>query len=529
MRKLGAGALCIAMLLSSGVSYANEILRQRIEGWSAGYPTQVGERPIANAERLQVFYEENQYEPVWLDRNRPNSSAESLLKAIQDVEKEGLLPNDYHYLYLTSGFSSEPQLAPAEYDILLSDAFLLLAQHLLAGKVNPEALTPEWKVKKQVLDASGLLARIKTGEDASHVLTSLRTKQPRYTRSKAALARLREHANWSWEPLALTPALKPGASDPRIPAVRERLVFWGDLAEQNESTVFDNVLVTAVKEFQVRHGLDADGIIGAETLKALNVTIPQRITEIIVNLERWRWLEEDFGDRFLVVNIAAFDLRIYENDKKVFQRPVIVGRNYRKTPVFSDVIRHIVFNPTWTVPHKLAVHDKLPEIKNDVTYLSRMGFTLYNMGTSDAVDPSTIDWSSFSGKRFPFRMVQGPGPLNALGQVKFMFPNPYDVYLHDTPSRELFKKSERAFSSGCIRVSDPLELAQVLLNSKNWNANKIASVIDSGKTTTVFLEKPMPVHIEYWTAWVDSEERLHFRKDLYGRDAPLWRALTQNL
>lgn len=523
------GVLCTIGLFFSDVSYADEVLRQRIEGWSAGYPALVGERPIANAERLQAFYGENRYEPLWLANQRPQASAKLLIEIIQHIEVEGLLPEDYHSRYLQPEFASQPQLALSEYDILLTDAFLSLAQHLLAGKVNPETLTPEWRVKKRTLDASALLARVKSGEDISQILESVRTKRPRYVRSRAALARLRGHAEESWQPLTLTPLIKPGATDARIPAIRERLVFWGDLVEQKDSSAFDDELVRAVKAFQARHGLETDGVIGHETLTALNVTIAQRIRDITVNLERWRWLEEDFGSRFMVVNIAAFDLRIYENDKKVFQQPVIVGKNYRKTPVFSDLIRHVVFNPTWTVPHKLAVQDKLPDIKKDPTYLSRMGFTLYKIGTSDPVDPQSVDWESLKGKRFPFRMVQGPGPLNALGQVKFMFPNPYDVYLHDTPSRDLFKKSERAFSSGCIRVSEPLELAQVLLHSKGWNAKRIASVIDSGKTTTVFLDKPMPVHIEYWTAWVDSEDKLHFRKDIYGRDGPLWQALTQTL
>lgn len=526
--KLAVKMSCVALLFLSVSSHSNDVLRQRIEGWNAGYPAQIGERAIANREHLQGFYEVNRYEPLWLVDHRPNRSAMALLKTIQNIDAEGLIPADYHSRYLTPGFFAQPELASAEYDILLTDAFLSIARHLLTGKVDPEALTPEWKVKKRPLDAAALLARVKT-EDISEILASLRSRQPRYTRSKEALARLREHKEIAWQPLNLAPAIKPGAVDTRIPAIRERLRFWGDLSEENASAVFDDVLVAAVKAFQTRHGLESDGIVGSETLKALNITVAQRIKDIAVNLERWRWLIQDFGDRFLLVNIAAFDLRVYDSGEKVFQRPVIVGRNYRKTPVFSDVIRHIVFNPTWTVPHKLAVQDKLPEIKRDVNYLSRQGFTLYQMGTSDVINPLSVDWSSLKGNRFPFRLVQGPGPLNALGQVKFMFPNPYDVYLHDTPSRELFNKSERAFSSGCIRVSDPLELAQLLLTSSNWSAKKIASVLDSGKTTTVFLDKPMPVHIEYWTAWVDKDKKLHFRKDIYGRDAPLWQALTTNL
>lgn len=530
MRNSIRNLLCCLLLVAASVCSADEQLRQRIEGWTAGYPAVVNDRPIANVESIAAFYVEHRYQPLWLKDRKLTDAGRALLEAIHSSRAEGLQPADYHSQYLHAGFAQKPQLALAEYDILMTDAFITLAQHLTSGKVNPEALTTEWKSNRRSLNVAALLERVRAEQEVQQILHSLRHNPPRYARSKAALERLRNSVNQDWNALKLTPTIKPGASDSRVPAIRERLMFWGDLAEQGSGEIYDPALVPAVKQFQERHGLETDGVIGAETLRALNVTVEQRVRDLTVNLERWRWLKEDIGRRFAVVNIAAFDLRIYEDDKKIFQRPVIVGKDYRKTPVFSDLIRHIVFNPTWTVPHKLAVQDKLPEIQADPSYLERMGFTLYHIGTSSVADPSAIDWSSLSRRNFPFRLVQGPGPLNALGQVKFMFPNPYDVYLHDTPSRELFLKSERAFSSGCIRLSDPLALAQLLLNNKKgWDAQKIAAVIESGKTTTVYLDNPMPVHIEYWTAWVDSEDKLHFRKDIYGRDGPLWQALIQPL
>jgi len=243
-------------------------------------------------------------------------------------------------------------------------------------------------------------------------------------------------------------------------------------------------------------------------------------------MERWRWLDENMGNRFLIVNIANYDLRIFQDNEVVFQKPVIVGRNYRKTPVFSDKIRYLVLNPTWTVPQKLAIEDKLPEIKKNPEYLSKLGFTLYQLGTTNVVDPASVDWKSLK-KSFPYRMVQSPGPQNALGQVKFMFPNAYDVYLHDTPARELFSKTERAFSSGCIRVSDPIELVEFLLKDQGWSRERIDEVLASKLTQTVNLSSPMPVHLEYWTAWVDKIGKLHFRNDIYERNPDLWRALNQ--
>ena len=228
-------------------------------------------------------------------------------------------------------------------------------------------------------------------------------------------------------------------------------------------------------------------------------------------------------------HIAAFELKIIDNNETVFVKPVVVGRNYRKTPVFSNKIRYLVLNPTWTVPYKLAVQDKLPDIQKDPGYLNRLGIRVFRGDSAVAIDPYTIHWNEITTRNFPFRLVQGPGPQNALGQVKFMFPNPHDVYLHDTPSRELFKKAERAFSSGCIRVSDPLELAEFLLRDQGWDKERIAASIAKGVTETVSLKTPLPIHIEYWTAWVDRQGVLNFRNDIYERDQPLWQALNKPL
>jgi murein L,D-transpeptidase YcbB/YkuD len=216
---------------------------------------------------------------------------------------------------------------------------------------------------------------------------------------------------------------------------------------------------------------------------------------------------------------------VIDNNETVMRKPVIVGRHYRRTPVFSDRIRYLVLNPTWTVPHKLAVKDKLPDIKADPSYLQRLGFTVFDQ-QQQVVDPAQVDWGTLNQRNFNYRLVQAPGPQNALGQVKFMFPNSYDVYLHDTPSRELFSKSDRALSSGCVRVAEPLDLAELLLQDNGMSRAQIEGILTKGELTTVFLKNPVPVHIEYWTAWIDSSGQVNFRSDIYERDPPLAAALA---
>ena len=509
----------------------SELIREAVESLQTAPFIQ--EEPVRNSDAIRQFYKANQYKSIWFERNQLTENAHALLEAIAYASNEGLLPIDYHSRFLNEKSMFEEDFSPAQYDLLFTDALLTYGQHLLLGKVNPETLSAEWRANKRNFDAISVLQRVVSGESVAFILKSLEPTQSRYDRLKTTLSQLRAQEEMRWSILSLQPAIKPGMADPRLQDIAHRLSFWGDLnqAALNEDKVvlYEQDIVEAVKRFQARHGLEVDGVIGAATLRALNVSVSQRIKEITVNLERWRWLDKEFGNRFLVVNIAAFDLRIYDNNQVVLQKPVIVGKSYRKTPVFSDAIRQIVFNPTWTVPRKLVLQDKLPEIKKDRSYLDRMGFTLFELNSSQPVAAETVDWAALSSRSFPYRMVQAPGPLNALGQVKFMFPNDYDVYLHDTPSRELFGKSERAFSSGCIRVFEPLTLAAFLLQNQSWDMDKINDVISTGKTTSVTLKQPMPVHIEYWTAWVDRTGKLNFRNDIYQRDEPLFSALMQPL
>ena len=290
-------------------------------------------------------------------------------------------------------------------------------------------------------------------------------------------------------------------------------------------------LVEGVKRFQARHGLEPDGNVGRATIETMNVPVDRRIEQIKANLERWRWLPRDFGERYILVNIASFSLDVIEDGHPVLSMPVIVGRDYRETPVFGADMTYLVLNPTWTVPPKLAVEDILRQILEEPEYLAKKedpGLFRLDGKSAMEVDPATIDWASLTAAHFPYMLRQDPSPCNSLGRIAFMLPNEYAVYLHDTPEKWLFERSERSFSSGCIRLADPMALAEYLLaGEKGWDRREILSEIEKGERRIVRLSRPIPVFLVYLTAWVDDRGIIHFQRDIYGRDAALIRALAE--
>ena len=305
-----------------------------------------------------------------------------------------------------------------------------------------------------------------------------------------------------------------------------------DITESTDPELFDTAVDAAVRRFQARHGLDADGVVGEKTLAALNVSAFYRLQQIYLNLERWRWLPQSLGERYVLVNLPAFGLQVVEGEQALLEMKVAVGRRYRRTPVFSDTIRYLVFNPFWEIPTSIAVNDKLPEIRKDPSYLAKQGIrVLVGWGTEQReVDPATVDWDSLGKGRFSYRLRQDPGPLNALGRVKFMFPNGFNVYLHDTPTRQTFTRAERDVSSGCIRLEKPLELAGLLLGGNaGWQPAAIEEILRDYQERTVRLDTPWPVHLLHWTVWVDSDGVPQFRSDLYDRDQRLLQALGRSL
>ncbi len=315
-------------------------------------------------------------------------------------------------------------------------------------------------------------------------------------------------------------------TDARVPKLAERLAITGDIDAKTASTAttsYSGAVVDGVKHFQDRHGLAVDGALGPGTLAALNVPVEMRIEQIRANLERARWVFYDPESEFLVVNIAGFKVYLVRRGEVVWRSRVQVGKPYRRTPIFASTLTYVVFNPTWTVPPTILRQDYLPQLRRDPQYLAARNIDVLDRA-GKPVEQSSIDWSS--ARSLQYQLVQRPGPTNALGRVKFMFPNEYFVYLHDTPSRDLFDKESRAFSSGCIRVENPLELADVVLGDK-WPRERIDALIAAGRTQTVILDKPIAVKLLYWTAEVDAAGRVSFFPDVYFRDAALITALAQ--
>lgn len=495
-----------------------------------------GER-IHAGQALPEYYERVVYRPAWVAPTGPLPRAERLVEAIRRVDREGLSPDDYH-LRAVEPLLKQTSVGPeagalTDLELLLSDAFLVLAAHFVSGRVDPVTLDPEWIAVGSDIDLLAALSRAANGSTPERELEALLPAHPGYRSLRQSLDRYRAlAAAGSWPIVEEGPVIRPGTSDPRIAAIRRRLAATDPSADASGAqTLYDAALEVAVKGFQTRHGLAPDGVIGSKTLAALNVPVEERVRQIELNLERWRWLPRDLGRRYVVVNIAGFDLEAVEDGATSLEMRVAVGRFYRRTPVFSDTIRYLVFNPYWEVPPRLAVQDKLPEIRQDPSYLERQGFlVLEGWGENERrVDPGEVDWSGLGDGNFPYRLRQTPGPLNALGRVKFMFPNRFNVYLHDTPNREIFVSPERDVSSGCIRVEKPLELAEWLLaGSGRWDRGAIDRVVATGGETTVPLERPTPVHMLYWTAWTDGHGVVQFRRDLYDRDTSLGEALRRH-
>jgi murein L,D-transpeptidase YcbB/YkuD len=485
----------------------------------------VGEAHIAAVRVIAAFYERREFRRAWTSvRN-----IEELVGQIQDIYSEGLDPEDYHFTQIelmrqrVSRARDNPELR-AGLDILLTESLVRLAYHLNFGKVDPHDLDPNWNLARDLRgrDPVAVLEEAINSESLAEFIGDAIPRLELYRNLTGALAVYRMVADTGgWPAVPGGAVLKPGAKNPRVATLRLRLSRSGDLTDRiaDDPEVFDEKLEEAVIRFQRRHGLDADGVVGKTTLAALNVTARERVDQIRVNLERARWVMRDLpGGEFLVTNIAGFSAFLYRNEDLAWQARAQVGKPYRKSPVFKAQLEYLVFNPTWTVPPTILKNDVLPAIQRDVGYLKSKNMVVLDR-SGKKVDPGSIDWASYKGRGFPYVIRQQPGPNNALGRVKFIFPNEHFVFLHDTPSRGLFDRAKRTFSSGCIRVDKPLELAELVLDDpESWNQETIQAVLDSKKTKTVHLREPMPVLLLYWTAFVDDDGVVNLLNDVYGRD-----------
>ncbi len=520
-----------------------ERIRTRIEGADIAAELRAGDEPVYTSEALLGFYVRRLYRPAWIDEHGLARPAGDLVDALCLADLEGLRPEDYHLAAIETlvaavrtDVRSRKGIVPdrwAEIDLLLTNAFLLYGSHLLAGRVNPESIDTEWVANRRGADFAAVLeAALATG-DVAGTLAALAPPQRGFRRLREALVRQRAvAARGGWPAIPKGPTLRGGDHSPQVAALRDRLRLGGDLAagEWEDAELFDEALEKAVKRFQQRHGLTADGAAGAATRAELNVSADRRVDQLELNLERWRWLPQDLGRRHILVNIPAFELEVLEEDAAVLAMRVVVGvpDSGQHTPVFSDTMRYLVLNPYWQVPDDIARKDLLANVQRDSTYLTQQKIRVFKGWGPEAkeVDPATVEWSAITADDFPYRLRQDPGPINSLGRIKFMFPNKFNVYLHDTPSRPLFGRTRRDFSHGCIRIQKPIELALYLLRKDSrWNREALLGALDEVVDRTVPLPEPIPIHLLYWTAWADENGTIEFRRDIYGRDAPLLEAM----
>ncbi len=492
---------------------------------------------------LPRFYFSRVYQPVWVNTTGPLPRINDLISGIRNSQHEGLQPKDYHLTtiqMLLQEIQQKSELQQpldmqtlVDLELLCTDAFLLLASHLAAGRVNPETIHSKWIVNNPKAQLAALLQKAIEMDRIEASLRGLIAPHSGYHALADELARYRRLArSFSGSPIPPGPKLHKGNRDHRVKHIRERLDVFGDLESDHtsEPDLFGEELEAAVLRFQKRHGMKADGVVGKRTLAALNVSLEERIRQIELNMERWRWIPHDLGERYLLVNIADYKLTIVENQQKVMDMKVVVGKNYQHTPVFSDEMKYLVINPYWNVPTSVAVRDLLPRIKKDETYLRKMHFKVFETWDKNAaeLDAASIDWSKITPDNFGFRLRQEAGSHNALGRIKFIFPNRFAVYLHDTPSKNMFKQTRRGFSSGCIRLEKPIDLAAYLMQGQaGWTHANISAAIDSRERKVLPVKTKVGIHLLYWTAWVDKSGTLHFRDDIYERDLPLAAALKE--
>jgi murein L,D-transpeptidase YcbB/YkuD len=550
-------ALVLAIGLARPASAADPLISGVVASLRAEGSRVVAGATLSSRVMLPELYERRGFEALWT-----SSAAANLLRAIESSGTLGFLPEDYHLAAIRR--LRERRGANPELDLVLTDAFVRLAYHHRFGKVDPERLDADWNHERPLAsaDPAGSLLAAIDGQDFASFLEGLGPQTVFYRRLREALEEYRRlEAAGGWPSVPAGPNLEPGDEDPRVPALRRRLVASGDLTGADAveppatisgatnpggehvassgmsrptgepvasagasgqppvptssarapggrgavpATPYDEALVRGVKVFQRRHGLKDDGIVGPGSLRELNVPVAHRIDQIRASLERARWVQHDLPERFVFVNVAGFKAYFYERGEVVWESRVVVGKPYTETPIFRADMKYVVLNPTWTIPSSIVRNEVLPGIRRDPNYMAKKGYV-----------------------RKDGQFVQPAGPKNALGRIKLMFPNPHSVYLHDTPSKSFFNETIRTFSHGCVRVEKPVELAALALNDPAWTVEALEREIATGKTRNVNLGQAVPVLVLYWTAAKSRGGVVEFLPDIYDRDPALIRALDE--
>jgi murein L,D-transpeptidase YcbB/YkuD len=474
-------------------------------------------------EQLREFYVPSHYRPVWVDEHGPLTRAGQWWLTLQTADQEGLDRETYHYVLIEQQWGASTPAELAWLELLLTDAFLKYSADVSVGRVDPEMVYPNWNIPVRSFDAVDVLRNALAKDNFDSALSELTPPHTGYRRLRTALGNYRHlAANGGWPSIPPGPSLKYGQRHAQVKILRRRLSAEGDLqlGPVTDEYLFDTPVLYAVERFQTRHGLKVDGIVGPDTRETMNIPVTRRIEQIKMNMERWRWLPRELGDRYLMVNIAGLELVAMEGMQPKFTMRVIVGTTERPTPVIMSSVHTVVFNPFWIVPDTIVFNDLLPNQQRNPAYLKSRGIHVYARHPyGKELDPGKIDWNKVNTDNFPYVLRQDPGPTNPLGQVKFLFSNKFQVYLHDTPEHHKFDLPDRELSSGCIRVSDPVQLANYLLGGENnWTREHIETVIASGETREIPVPGTVPIYLLYWTVWVGEGGAVHFRRDIYAED-----------
>lgn len=526
-RWVGVVVLAALAVPAAAMDGAAGIIRDRLATLRDTGRLEIDGVILGREDILTEFYARRAWAPAWTD---PARIAE-LTGLLAGAGDHGLEPEDFFLSRITAdGAAAADPGRTADRDLLLTEALIRYGYQRRFGKVDPTELEPAWNFRRGFADDEDPVMLLAAAIEAPSLAARLAEEIPGgpwYRQLQQALVRYRAiAAAGGWPQIGPGPVLRVGDRDARVAQLRERLRLEGDAAAGGpaaEADLFDEPLAAAVRGFQARHALAADAEVGPATLRELNVPVSARIDQLRLSLERVRWVAGDAPATYVVVNVAGFRVGYVREHRLAWQSRVVVGRAARQTPIFRGLMTYIELNPTWTVPPTILREDILPKLRHDPDYLRRERITVLDRA-GRAVDPASVDWSAYR-RGVPYTLRQEPGPANALGRIKLMFPNPHAVYLHDTPARGLFDRPERTFSSGCIRVEDPLALAERVLDDPRWDRAALEAAIATGTTRRVSLPVPVPVLLVYLTGTAEADGTVRFFRDVYGRDPSLLAAL----
>ena len=512
------GPLCLAVALSLPTVLSAQVTAFR----------QAVAETAARDQDLAAFYRARGFEGIWTGSDQvAQDRRNAFLTAIAASEAHGLPSDRYDVASILELLrDAKTPMQQGEVEVLMSHLLLEYARDIGSGLLVPKDVDPLIKREVSYPDRLEMLNRF-ARSDASSFLRTLPPTSPEYSRLMRQKIELeRAILAGGWGPSISLRKLEPGDSGEDVVALRNRLISMGYLS-RTASQIYDEVLEMAVRDFQEMHGLEVDGTAGEGTLREINVSMEKRLQSVLVAMERERWINREKGDRHIWVNLTDFTARIVDNDVVTFQTRSVIGANDqdRQSPEFSDVMEFMVINPSWYVPRSIITKEYLPQLQRNPNAVRHLEITDRR---GRIVNRANVDFTQFNRRNFPFAMRQPPSRSNALGLVKFMFPNQYNIYLHDTPAKNLFSRETRAYSHGCIRLNDPFDFAYELLSKQSSDpVGYFQARLNSGSESRVDLDEPVPVHLVYRTAFTDALGNLQFRRDVYGRDARIWDALVR--